>query len=313
MAEAIAYTTLGGPDVLTVIAVPDPEAAPGTLVVDVEAVGVNPIDAKLRSGLRPSPPIAEPRRLGSDASGVVTAVGEGAEGFRVGDPVVIAGVSDAYSTRISVPSVKAWPRPAGVSAAQGAALGVPVGTAYQALRSLAVGPGDTLLVHAGSGAVGQAAIQLARLWGAEVIATSSPARFDRLRELGATPVAYGPGVEYRLRAAAPGGITVALDAAGTDEAILASLALVDDRDRIATIVRGADAAGFGIRAFMGGSPRPLTDREQAWRAEAVPVVLALLAAGSFSVEIAEELPLREAAEAHRMLAAGVHGKLVLVP
>ena len=73
-------------------------------------------------------------------------------------------------------------------------------------------------MHGGSGAVGQAAIQFAVLWGATVIATSSERRFDRVRALGATPVAYGEGLADRVRAAAPQGVTVALDAAGTDEA-----------------------------------------------------------------------------------------------
>ncbi len=106
-----------------------------------------------------------------------------------------------------------------MSASEGAALGVPVGTAYQTLRSLAIGSRDTLLVHAGSGSVGQATIQHAVLWGATVLATASERRFDRIRELGAIPVAYGEGLADRIRAAAPQGVTAAIDAAGTDEAI----------------------------------------------------------------------------------------------
>ena len=106
---------------------------------------------------------------------------------------------------------------------------------------------------------------------------------------------------------------MALDAAGTDEAIEASLELVADHARIATIVRGADAAGFGIRAFSGGSPEPLTDVELGWRAEALPVTVALLAAGAFSIEVGPSLPLSDAAEAHRLLEKGVDGKIVLVP
>lgn len=144
--------------------------------------------------------------------------------------------------------------PDAVTAAEGAGIGIPAGTAYQALRSLGLVEGDVLLVHGGSGSVGQAAVQFAIAWGATVIATASPARHDQLRELGAVPVAYGDGLLDRVREAAPGGVTVALDCAGTDEAIEASLELVADRDRIATIVRGPDAASFGIRAFSGGSP-----------------------------------------------------------
>lgn len=79
MGTAIAYTELGGPEVLTVIDIDVPAPGPGEVAVRVEAVGVNPLDLKLRAGLRPSPPITEPRRVGSDAAGVVTAVGDGVE------------------------------------------------------------------------------------------------------------------------------------------------------------------------------------------------------------------------------------------
>jgi len=201
-----------------------------------------------------------------------------------------------------------------VSAPEAAALGVPVGTAYQTVRSLAAGPGDTLLVHGGSGAVGQAVIQFARMWGATVVATTSARRAERVQELGATPVDYDArGLEDRIRAAAPQGVTVAIDIAGTDEAIESSLALVADHERIATLVRGADAERLGIRAFSGGSPTPLTPVELAWRAEAIPVALALMANGAFTVELGPSFPLEQAPEAHRVVQAGVDGKVILVP
>ena len=313
MAEAIAYTEFGGPEVLTLIDIPTPSPGPGEIAVRVEAAGVNPIDGKLRAGLRASAEITEPRRAGGDGAGIVTAIGDEVDGFRVGDAVVVFSAAGAYATDIVVRAENAQPRPPQVSAAEGAALGIPVGTAYQSLRSLAVGPADTLLVHAGSGAVGQAAIQFAVLWGATVIATASERRFDRIRELGATPVAYGEGLADRVRAVSPQGITVALDAAGTDEAINASLELVSDHARIATIVRGRDAASFGIRAFQGGAPVPLPDRALAWRREALPVTLALMAAGRFSVELGPSFPLADAAAAHRAMEGGTDGKITLIP
>jgi enoyl reductase len=313
MAHAIVYTEFGGPDVLTLAEVPDPVPGAGELAVRVEAAGVNPIDWKLRSGLRSSAPFTGPRHIGGDLGGVVTAVGAEVDGFRVGDPVAVFGVQGAYATDLVVPAAKAHVRPANVSAAEGAALGIPISTAYQALRSLAVRAGDTLVVHGGSGAVGQAIIQFAVLWGAAVVATSSEGRFDRVRELGATPVAYGEGLVERIRAVAPEGVTVIIDSAGTDEALDASLDLLADRSRIATIVRGREAAGLGIRAFGGGSPTPLTPQQQAWRVEAVPVGLALLAAGAFSVELGPSFPLADAARAHEVVQQGVAGKVVLVP
>ena len=315
MAQAIVQTEIGGPEVLTLVEVPDPVPAADEVVVRIEAAGVNPIDAKQRSGARPLPPITEPRHAGFDGAGIVTAVGSDVENVAVGDRVAIRDARGTYATALAVPASNVAALPDAVSSAEGAALAIPAGTAYQALRSLGVGEGDLLLLHAGSGAVGQAAIQFAVAWGAQVIATGSPATHDRLRALGAIPVAYGDGLQDRIRAAADGHeITVALDGAGTDEAIEASLALVADRDRIATIVRGRDAPRFGIRAFSGGSPIPLTAQELAWRAEALPATIALIAQGRFSVEFGPELPLADAAEAHRLIEAhATRGKIILRP
>jgi enoyl reductase len=313
MAKAIQYTEFGGPEVLTLHEIPDPQPGPGQVTVRVEAAGVNPIDWKLREGLRASGEITKPRGTGTDGAGHVTAVGEGVDGFRVGDPVVFTGRLGAYATDIAVPAAKVFVRPAGVSAAVGAALGVPVGTAYQALRSLGVRGDDTLLIHGASGSVGQAAVQFALLAGARVLGTTSDARADRVADLGGQPIAYGDGLVDRVRRAAPEGVTAILDAAGSDEAIDASLELLQDRARIATIVRGPDAAGFGIRAFSGGSPEPLTAQQEGWRLEAIPVALALLAAGRFSVELGERFPLERAGDAQRASREGAHGKLLIVP
>ncbi|MDQ7879981.1 NADP-dependent oxidoreductase [Microbacterium sp. QXD-8] len=313
MTTAIAYTEFGGPEVLHEIPVPERAPDAGEVAIRVTAAGVNPIDAKLRSGARPSGEITAPRRVGGDGAGVVIAVGDDVDGFRLGDPVVFAGASGAYATEVVVAADRVFVRPPHVSAAEGAALGIPVGTAYQALRSLGVGNGDTLLVHGGSGAVGQALIQFAVLWGATVIATSSERRFDRVRALGAIPVTYGDGLADRVREVAPHGVTVAIDAAGTDEALQTSIELAPDRQRVATLVRGRDAAGLGIRAFSGGSPLPLTAQQQRWRTEAVAVAIALMAAERFSVELGPSFALADAADAHRAIEAGVDGKITLVP
>ncbi len=314
MARAIVYTEFGSPDVLHLIEIPDPIALTGEAVVRIEAAGANPIDAKLRSAKRPSPPITEPRAVGFDGAGVIESLGDDVDGFAVGDRVAIRDTLGTYSSMLAVPVEKLVALPDAVTSAEGAGIGIPAGTAYQALRSLDVTAGDVLLVHGGSGSVGQAAVQFAVAWGATVIATASPARHDQLRELGATPVAYGDGLLGRVREAAPDGVTVALDCAGTDEAIEVSLELVSDRDRIATIVRGPDAASFGIRAFSGGSPEPLTEQELAWRAEALGTTVELLANGDFIIELGPELPLAEAAQAHELMESGAaSGKIVLIP
>jgi enoyl reductase len=232
----------------------------------------------------------------------------------VGDEVIVHGARGTYASHLVATPGQLIPKPPALGFEQAAALGVPAGTAYQVLRSLGLREGETLLVHGGSGAVGQSAIQFAREWGANVVATASPANHGRLRELGAVPVAYGPGLLDRLRAVSPNGYDVVLDAAGTDEAIDASLELVADRDRIATIVRMKDAAGLGIRTWSSAIPSTMTPETLRLRAEGVAEAARLAAEGRFDVEIAARYPLAEAADAQRQSeTVHVRGKIVLIP
>lgn len=314
MPSAIVYSEIGGPEVLRLVQLPDTEPASGEVRVAVRAAGVNPIDWKLRSGLRGVPQPGVEQRVGSDAAGIIEAVGPDVDGIAVGDEVIVRAAHGAYATSVIARAEQLDPKPAGISWEQAASIGVPVGTAHQALRSLGVTEGDTLLVHGGAGGVGQAAIQLAAAAGATVVATASAANHERLRALGAIPVAYGDGLAERVAEAAPQGVSAALDAVGTDEAIRTSLQLVADPYRIVTVVRGAEAAGFGIRAFSAGSPDPLTDQELAWRAEATPLAARLAAEGAFELEVSGSYPLERAADAHRESEAGhVRGKIVLIP
>lgn len=310
MARQVQYREYGGPEVLEVVEVPTPGAGPGEVLVEVRAAGVNPVDWKLRRGVRGGP-IDEPRRVGIDASGVIAELGEGVTGWAVGDEVIVRGANGAYATHVVVPAANLVPKPASLTWAQAAAIGVPVSTAYQALVSLGVGEGTTLLVHGGSGGVGQAAVQFATEWGATVVATASEANHDRLRELGAIPVAYGAGLVDRVRAVAPQGIDRAFDAAGTDEAIDASLELVDDPAHVGTVVVYGRAPELGIRGWGAGM---LTPEEGELRAQAFQVVAQLVEQGRFELEVSREYPLDQAAEAQRESEAGhVRGKIVLVP
>lgn len=314
MAVVVQYSRFGGPEVLEVVEVPTPSAPPDGVVVEVRAAGVNPIDSKLRSGLRSSPPLTGPRRVGSDAAGVVIETGAQVGGWSVGDEVIVRGADGAYASHVVAYPRQLVAKPKTLSWEQAGAIGVPAGTAFQVLTSLGVTRGDTLLIHGGSGAVGQAAVQFAHAWGATVVATSSVANHARLVELGAIPIAYGPGLADRVRAVSPQGIDVALDAAGTTEAIETSLELVADHNRIGTIVLGAKAAELGIRAWAGGSPVPLTAHEQALRREAIDAVAELVRRGEFEIEISRRLPLSAAAEAQRESESGhVRGKIVLLP
>ncbi|WP_220503206.1 zinc-binding dehydrogenase [Microbispora sp. H10885] len=120
-------------------------------------------------------------------------------------------------------------------------------SAYGGPEVLRVGAGDTLLVHAAAGGVGTFAVQLARAAGATVVGTASERNHAYLRELGVIPVAYGDGLAGRVRAAAPGGVDAALDAAGTVEALEVSVELVADRARVGTIAYQPAADRFGVQ------------------------------------------------------------------
>lgn len=314
MARVVQYGETGPAEVLEVVEVPDPVPGPGEVLVEVRAAGVNPIEWKVRSGLRPSPPITEPRRLGSDGAGVVAAVGEGVDDWRVGDEVIVSGAAGTYATHVVVTRQNLTAKPAALDFEQAAALGIPVATAHQALASLDVRRGHVLVVHGGSGGVGQAAVQLARHLGARVIATASPANHDRLRELGAEPVAYGDGLLERIRELAPEGVDRVLDAAGTDEALAASVALVDDPQHAGTIVMGGKAPELGIQAWSGGAPWPLTPEQLRLREDAIPVVADLVARGVFEVEVSRRFALDDVVAAAKESEAGhTRGKIVVLP
>ncbi|HUG50568.1 MAG TPA: NADP-dependent oxidoreductase [Terrimesophilobacter sp.] len=314
MTRAVRIRSFGSPEVLEVVDVPDPVAPDDGVVIDVYAAGVNPIDWKIRQGRSASGPLTEPIGLGSDASGVVTAVGADPGEFAVGDAVIARGVTGAYASRVAVPSAQLTRKPPSMSFEEGAALGTPAGTAYQALKSLGAASGETLLIHAGSGGVGLAAVQFARHWGLTVVATASARHHARLAELGAIPVTYGDGLLDRVRAAAPGGIDVALDAAGTDEALRTSVELVADRSRIATLVAFTAAAALGIRVFSEHFGGGLGVAGRALRMEGIAVAADLAERGLFQIDIAGVYPLEKVADAHRRSETGhVSGKIVLVP
>jgi NADPH:quinone reductase-like Zn-dependent oxidoreductase len=305
----------GGPEVLSVAEEPAGEPGPGEARIGVRAAGVNPVDVKSYSGAFGRDPARLPIRLGAEAAGVVTAVGPDTVGpagpVRAGDEVIAFRAPGAYATELVVPAQALVPKPGTLDWAQAAGLMLTGVTAWHLLAATAVGAGDTVLVHGGSGGVGLMAVQLAVIRGAKVVATASPARHDLLRDLGAIPVAYGEGLAERVAAAAPGGIDAALDLVGTDEAWDVSMGLVPDRARIATIV----AFGRGLRAgikVLGGAPGadPGTEIREAARLD-----LARLAQdGKLKVVVSQTFPLVEAAAAHRAILDGhTTGKIALIP
>ncbi len=315
MSAVVVAAAFGGPEVLTVTDQPAGEPGPGQARIEIRAAGVNPVDYKMYSGAFGRDPAALPIRLGYEASGVVTAAAQDAAGpagpVRTGDEVIAYRVSGAYASELIVDAASLVPKPPALDWAPAAGLMLAGATAWHCLDATGVTSGDTVLLHGAAGGVGVMAIQLAVARGATVIATGSPASQEFLRELGAIPVTYGPGLAGRVRDLAPGGITAAADLAGTDEAVDVSLELVPDRARIATIAASGRAGREGFKALGGG---PGADPGTQIRSAARPELARMAGDGSLRVVIAGTYPLARAADAHRAIMAGhTHGKIALIP
>ncbi|SED37108.1 NADPH:quinone reductase [Amycolatopsis tolypomycina] len=294
--KAVAFTEFGGPEVLRVLDLPEPHAGPGQVRVRVKAAGVQPYDAAVRAGWEP-PGLALtwPRVPGNEFAGVVDE-GELAAGTEVLGFTAV----QAAAEYIVVPASDVTPKPPEMPWEVAGGFTAGAQTASIALEVLKPREGETLLIHGAAGSVGTAAVQLARLQGAEVVGTASAANQDYLRELGATPVVYGDGLKERIEAAAPQGIDVVLDGAG-GEALDVSLELVKDRDRILTLVDHHRAAELGVLLSKSG-------RSAARLAE----LAALYAKGDLRFTVRRAYPYTEAVAAHREIETGHgRGKIVL--
>ncbi len=313
--RAVVATGFGGPEVLSVIETPLGPPGQGEVLIEVRAAGTNPVDYKLYSGMSGRDPARLPMRLGREVAGVVTEVADGTEGpgggINVGDEVVAYPIAGGYAADVVVAASSVVPKPATLSFEQASGMMLTGATAVHALRVIRVGAGDTVLIHGAAGGVGLMAVQLAADAGARVIGTASESGHALLREFGAEPVTYGPGLEERIRALAPEGVDAAVDAVGGDEALDTSLAVVKERDRIVTLVASRRAFESGLKV-IGGAPG--ADPGTEIRAEARLILARLAEDGKLWVVVAASYPLAEAAAAHRALATGhTHGKIVLVP
>ncbi len=314
MAQRIVALAYGGPDVLSLVETDVPAPGPGEATVRTKAIGTNPVDYKAYSGAMGKDPSVLPMPVGREAAGVVTAVSEDAAGpdgpLAVGDEVIVYPHLGAYATQFTAPAAQIVPKPPELSWEVAAGALLTGSTALHAVTVAGVREGETVLVHGASGGVGTLAVQLARAAGATVLGTASEQRQQEVARYGATPLVYGPGLEERVRAAAPNGVDAAIDTAGTDEAIDVSLSLVPDPARIVSVV------AFGRRdegiTLIGGGPGadPGTEiRANAWRR-----ILPAAATGDLHVPVARTYPLAQAAEAHRFLAEGhPGGKVILLP
>jgi len=323
--RAIRIHTFGEPEVMKLEEVADPQPGPGQVVVRVHAVGVNPVETYIRSGIYPKPPT--PYTPGNDAAGVIEAVGPEVTQVAVGDRVYIAGsLSGTYAEKALCLATRVHPLSAQASYAQGAAINVPYGTAYHALiqRARAVA-GDSVLVHGASGGVGIAAVQLARAGGMTVIGTAGT---ERGRQL-----VRDQGAQHVLDHSAPGYLeqVLSLTAGRGVDVILEMLANVNLGDDLNVLARGGRVAAIGNRGPGNQgtatiSPRAIMNRDaailgiglaNASERELVGMHAALvagLATGALRPVIGQEFPLAEAAKAHHaVIESRAYGKIVLLP
>lgn len=297
----VRFDGYGPPEVLHVAEAEPPEPGPGEVRVRVAVAGVQPFDVKRRRGdFAGRLPVTFPATTGNEYAGTVDKLGPGVEGLSVGQRVLGSVGATACADFLVAPAEGAVPVPDGLDLRLAGALVAAGQTASGALGALGVHAGDTLLVHAAAGSVGTVAVQLALRLGATVIGTASPGNHDYLRGLGALPVAYGPGLAERVRALAPGGVTVALDAVGGD-AIPASIDAGAPAGRVGTIVDPETAARYGaVQASAPRSPRRLAE------------VAALAAAGELVMPLTE-YPLADVVAAHRRVEGGHgRGKVILL-
>ncbi|MFF3066542.1 zinc-binding alcohol dehydrogenase family protein [Oerskovia sp. NPDC057915] len=306
MSTAIFYDRHGGVDVLRVGDEPVPAPGEGELLVANRVVGVNPADVKKLAG-KFGGSDDFPQVLGFEAAGVVEAVGEGVEGFAVGDEVVWSGTG-AQRERSVVTATKARIKPANVPFDQAAVLPVAASAAFSALVQAGVGDKDVVLVHGASGGVGSAAVQIAKALGARVVGTASERNHDYVQGLGATPVEYGPGLVDAVRALPDGlsDVTAVVDTVGSPETVAQTVELLgtdglerDGAPRAVTLVESDESLAAGIASKVS-------------QKGALAEVLALAEAELLSSEISARYPLAEAARAVEQVAGGhARGKVVL--
>jgi NADPH2:quinone reductase len=323
--KAIRVHTFGDPEVMQLEDVPDPQPGPGQVVVRVHAVGVNPVETYIRSGIYPKPPT--PYTPGNDGAGVIEAVGPEVAQVQVGERVYIAGsISGTYAEKSLCAATRVHALPAPASYAQGAAVHVPYGTAYHALmqRARAV-PGESVLVHGASGGVGIAGVQLARAAGLTVIGTAGTERGRQLvLEQGAHHVldhTVSGYLEQVLSLTQGRGVDIILE-------MLANVNLGHD---LSVLARGGRVAAIGNRGPANQGTVSINPRAAMMRDAAIlginlgnasereaasmhAALMAGLATGALRPVIGQELPLAQADKAHHaVIEARAYGKIVLIP
>jgi NADPH:quinone reductase-like Zn-dependent oxidoreductase len=299
--KAVQFSDYGNPEVLYVVEVDEPHAGPGEVRIAVRAAGVNPSDWKRLAGqYRDFEEVTFPSGLGVEASGVVDEVGPGVSDVSVGDAIFGCGENAMAMAEYAV--LTHWAhKPNNVSFEVAGGLSVIADTATRALDEVGVKSSDTLLVSGAAGGIGSAVLQLARLRGITVIGTASTRNHDYLRELGAIPTTYGPGLVERVRALAPRGVDAALDLAGSG-IISKLIEIVGDPSHVLSVA-DFSAPQYGAKFSHGpskGLKRVLAD------------VARLCSEGHLRLHVGRTFPLEQTREAQELSSKGhVTGKLVI--
>ena len=320
--KAIRVHEFGGPEVMKLEDVPDLQPGPGQVVVRIHAAGVNPVEAYVRSGSYPQKPTL-PYTPGTDAGGMVMAIGSGVKGLKASDRVYTSGPnSGTYAEQVLCNEAQVHRLPDNVSFEQGAAMGVPYGTAYRGLFQRAEAkPAETVLVHGASGGVGSAAVQMARAAGMTVIGTAGSERGLEL--------AKKEGAHHVLNHASDGYLDELItltDGRGVDVIVelLANRNLAKD---LTVLAKKGRVAVIGSRGTIEINPRDAMGREadirgvtlmagseQEYKAMHAALV-AGLENGTLRPVIGQRIPLAETPRAHVeiMKPSGAYGKIVLLP
>jgi NADPH2:quinone reductase len=322
MKAAVIYEN-GDPGVLRYEEVPDPEAAAGFVLVDAEAISIEGGDLLARAA---GDLAATPHVVGYLSAGTVSEVGDGVEGLAVGDRVVGLNAAGSHAARRAVPAAMTWQIPDALDAARAACVPVAFGTAYECLFTAGnLAEGQTVLIHAGAGGVGMAAIQLAKRAGATVISTaSSDEKLERLKALG-----LDHGINYATDSFADRageltesrGADVVLDSIGGQN-LVDSVGVLAYRGTLVSVGL-AGRAGSSIEAqslwtrnnalrgvFLGGAL--LAEYARVHRM--IGELLERVASGELQVEIDRQFPLAEAAAAHEYIESRkAFGRVVLTP
>jgi NADPH:quinone reductase-like Zn-dependent oxidoreductase len=306
MPKAVRFEEYGEIDVLQVADVERPTPGPGQVLVRVKAAGINPGEAGIRKGLMHERwPATFPSGQGSDLAGVVEETGEGVDGVAVGEEVI--GFTDERASQAELVAVAAGhltPKPEAVPWEVAGALFVAGTTAFAAVRAVAPGHGDTVVVSGAAGGVGCLAVQLARNTGATVIGLASASNHPWLVDHGVLPVTYGDGTADRIREVSGGGVDAFIDTFGDGYVDLA-LELGVAPERIDTIADFAAVARHGVK---GEGTAAAAD------AGVLAELAAMIADGRLEVPIARAYPLAEVQDAYRELEKRhTRGKIVLIP